>query len=191
MRGLLYPDLIKQISRFVFMQAYCIGTTKLEREYYYMFFDPSLSALYTWLNFKDDYIVYGVGAHSGGSLKPYFKESSEYLAKHFDLKIDTIVRKTGCTATDMGIKNNFRLGRERVLLVGEAAGFMNLFGEGISSALTTGKIAAKAIQEAESSEKDVLPIYSELSSSEREYTSKSWELADMILGRDFLGKGIK
>jgi len=154
-----------------------------------MFFDPSLKSFYTWLNFKDDYLVYGVGVPTGESLGSYFESSTEYLRRTFGLEVKKIVRRTGCLATDMGISGNFRLGSGRVLLAGETAGFMNMFGEGISSAIATGRMAAEAVCEAITSGLDVLPIYTRLAESEQRYTTESWKLANMVPGINFRKRG--
>jgi flavin-dependent dehydrogenase len=184
-RRLLDPAFDNQIHWTVFAQLYCFGSINLDKEYFYMFFDPSLKSFYTWLNFKDDYLVYGVGVPSGESPGSYFESSTEYLRRSFGLEVKKIVRKRGCMATDMGISGNFRLGSSRVLLAGEAAGFMNMFGEGISSAIATGHMAAKAVCEAITSDLDVLPIYTQLAGSEQRYTIESWKLANMVPGINF------
>lgn len=71
------------------------------------------------------------------------------------------------------------------MLVGEAAGFANAFGEGISSALATGVAAASAIEQARSTSDDVLPFYRRLLEPEQERTTQSWQLAKSLAGRDF------
>jgi len=177
-RSLLDPAFEKQVHWNTFVQLYCTGTINLDPEFYHMFFDPSLSAFYTWLHVKDEYLVYGVGAQAGKAITPYLTDSTEYLTKHFGLKVEKIERKTGCVATDMAISENFLLGHGRVLLAGEAAGFMNVFGEGISSAIATGHIAASAICQAGASGQAVLPIYTELAKIEKRLTAKSWKLAE-------------
>lgn len=188
-RRLLDPAFENQIHWTLFAQAYCRGSINLDQEYYYMFFDPSLKSFYTWLNFKDDYLVYGVGVPTGESLGSYFESSTEYLRRTFGLEVKKIVRRTGCLATDMGISGNFRLGSGRVLLAGETAGFMNMFGEGISSAIATGRMAAEAVCEAITSGLDVLPIYTRLAESEQRYTTESWKLANMVPGINFRKRG--
>lgn len=188
-RRLLDPAFDNQIHWTVFVQAYCLGSINLDQEYYYMFFDPSLKSFYTWLNFKDDYLVYGVGVPSGESPGSYFKNSTEYLRRTFGLEVKKIVRKRGCMATDMGISGNFRLGSGRVLLAGEAAGFMNMFGEGISSAIATGRMAAEAVCEAITSGQDVFQIYTRLAESEQRYTTESWKLTNLVPGINFRRRG--
>ena len=185
-RRLIDPEFEKTTRWTTAVQLYCEGTVNLEREYFYAFFDPSLRGFYNWLNFKDEYLIYGVGTRKGESVRPYIENLTEYLKKSFGLQIHKVIRRTGCVSTDMGITGNFVLGLGRVLLVGEAAGFMNILGEGISSALATGHIAAEAIHQSESSSLAVLPVYSELARAEQDLTTMSWGMARAILGRDFL-----
>lgn len=177
-RSLLDPAFEKRLHWSAFAQLYCTGTIDLDPESYYMFFDPSLRAFYTWLHFKDEYLVYGVGTQKGKVITPYLADSAEYLTKHFGLKVENVERKTGCVATDMAISENFLMGYGRVLLAGEAAGFMNVFGEGISSALATGHIAASAICQAGASGQAVLPVYTKLAEREKRLTVKTWKLAE-------------
>jgi flavin-dependent dehydrogenase len=184
-RKLLEPAFDEQIGWFIPTQLYCLGTVNLEPEYFYGFLDRSLSAFYAWLNFKDDYLIYGVATEKGGHIQPYLSRFTEYLEKYFHLRIDKIVRKTGCLGADMGIKGNFFLGRERVMLVGEAAGFMNALGEGISSALATGHIAGEAIHRAETSEDTAISLYGKFAEAEKKQTTDSWDMVKTLAGGKF------
>jgi flavin-dependent dehydrogenase len=180
------PSIETEVRWVSFVQLYCDGAVDLERDYFHAFFDPSLRSFYNWLDFKDENLVYGIGTHRGDSVAPHIERFTEYLRDFFDLKIDKVRRRTGCVATDMGMTGNFSMGRGRVLLAGEAAGFMNAFGEGISSALATGQIAGEAIHRAEASSRSVLPIYTELVTSEQELTTASWEIFEALVARGFL-----
>jgi len=185
-RRFLDPSFRKKVRWFTFAQAYCDATIDLDPDSFYMFFDPSLSSFYTWLNFKDNYLIYGAAVNKDEKWIPAFTNSTEYLQKTFGLRIEKIVKKTGCMGTDMSITGNFFLGRGRILLAGEAAGFMNIFGEGISSAIATGHLTAHAIDQAQTSRQDVLSIYNEITKTEKTRTQQSWDIANMILGRNFL-----
>ncbi len=185
-RRLLDPGIEKKFRWATFVQLYCDGTVDLDPGYFYAFFDPSLRGFYNWLDFKDDNLIYGIGALKGESVNPYLENLTAYLKKTFGLKIDKVKRRTGCLATDMGITGNFFTGLDRVLLAGEAAGFMNALGEGISSALGTGLVAAEAIHQAETTSQAVLPVYNELVKAEQELTTVSWQLFKALVGRDFL-----
>ena len=84
------------------------------------------------------------------------------------------------------MSSRFYLGKGKVLLVGEAAGFLNAFGEGISCALSTGLFAAEAITKGIKSGNDALAIYDELTKLERRQTKMSWKLGAKIAGRDLM-----
>lgn len=183
-RSLLAPAFEETIHFSTFIQAYCIGAINLDPEYFYMFFDPSLSAFFTWLHVKDDYIVYGVGSYRGKPALQCLKDSTDYLAGHFGLKIDNVERRTGCVVSDMPIRNNFFLGEGRVLLAGEAAGFMNIFGEGISSAIATGSLAGSTVCRTEASGEKVLPLYADLVKVEQKLTAKSWKQAGTLMKKN-------
>lgn len=185
-RRLLDASFAKNVRWFTFAQAYCDAQIDLNPNYFYMFFDPSLSSFYTWLNFKDDYLIYGVAVSNDQKFIPAFNTTTKYLQKTFGLNILQVIKKTGCRGSDMSISGNFIAGKERVLLAGEAAGFMNIFGEGISSAIATGHLAAAAIDQAQTSNQDALSVYKELVKPEMNKTRQSWDIANMILGRDFL-----
>ena len=185
-RSAVDPAIGEEVRWSAFVQLYCDGTVDLEREYFHTFFDPSLRGFYNWLNFKDENLVYGTGALRGEDLRPYLENFTEYLKNRFGLKISKVKRRTGCVGTEMGMTNGFSTGRGRVLLAGEAAGFMNAFGEGISSALATGQIAAQAIHKSETSSQPVLPVYNELVKTEQELTTASWKIFEALVGRSFL-----
>lgn len=184
-RKLLDPVFVEKIRWFIPLQLYCLGSTNLEREYFYAFLDRSFSAFYAWVNFKDEYLVYGVAAEKGGRTEPYLKRFTEYLQNYFQLKIDKVVRKTSCLGADLGLRGNFLPGRGRVLLAGEAAGFMNMFGEGISSALPTGLIAGDAIHKAHMSNESAISLYTAMLEPEKKMTTATWDLAKSFMEREF------
>ncbi len=106
------------------------------------------------------------------------------MKENFGLKLGRLVRKSSCLGTNMCATGNFYLGRDRVLLAGEAAGFLNMFGEGISCALGPGLLAGQAVAEAGSDpDKGVIRVYTELSTRERRETLASWKLASRLAGR--------
>jgi flavin-dependent dehydrogenase len=68
-----------------------------------------------------------------------------------------------------------------VLVAGEAAGFVNALGEGISSALATGYLAGKAAAEMAGAPPG--PLYRERVKPERARTAREWSLPAMMTGR--------
>ncbi len=130
--------------------------------------------------------VFGTAAAKGKKIKPYLLKYTEFLEKRFNLKRGKLVRKSGCIGNNMCPEGKFYLGRGNVLLVGEAAGFLNAFGEGISCALTSGLFAAEAVSEDIKSNGNALELYTDLTKRERRQTTVSWRLGAKLAGRDLM-----
>lgn len=187
-RAKLNPQLERECLWFLAYQNYYEGECGLDPEWYHGFLDPSLGEIYAWFNVKDDFIIFGTSVKRGEKFEPYLRTYTQFLQEHFGLKLGRLERKSSCLGTNLCATGNFYLGSGNILLVGEAAGFLNMFGEGISSALATGLLAAQAITEAEAknSGRGVLEIYTELTRQERRETLASWKLANRIAGRRLL-----
>jgi flavin-dependent dehydrogenase len=142
--------------------------------------------VYAWFNVKDGLQIFGTAVKKGVKINPYLAEYTKMLEKRFGLKPKKLVRKASCMGNDMCSTGRFYLGKGRVLLVGEAAGFLNAFGEGISCALSTGLFAANAVGKGIKSGNDALALYTELTKLERRQTSVSWKLGAKIAGRDLM-----
>ena len=125
----------------------------------------------------------GTAVKKGNKVEPYLEKFTQYLKKSFNMKIDSIEKKSSCLGSNICSSNQFFLGKGNILFVGEAAGFLNMFGEGISSALSTGILAGNAIYESINSDKDAALIYDETAKREKRYTTNSWKLAERMAGR--------
>ncbi|MHA1299389.1 MAG: NAD(P)/FAD-dependent oxidoreductase [Candidatus Helarchaeota archaeon] len=181
-RKVLFPDFKYDIS--AIYQEYYNGTCDLDPRYFHAFLDKSLSDGYAWLNQKDGQIIIGVGAIKGKDIKKFQAKFIEYLEEGYGLRLEERIRSEGCmepNILDMGFRPGFKLGKENVLLVGEAAGLMNLFGEGIPSALKSGKVAADSIISHSDSSKPVFEIYLNRISKLKEKLVKNWENFDQFL----------
>ncbi len=186
-RAKLNPQLEKECLWFLAYQNYYEGECNLDPEWYHGFLDPGMGEIYAWFNVKDDFIIFGTSIKRGEKFGPYLEAYTKFLKENFGLKLRRLVKKTSCLGTNLCATGNFYLGSGNVLLVGEAAGFLNMFGEGISSALATGLLAAQAINEAVGAENiQPLQIYTELTKREQRETLTSWKLANRIAHRRLL-----
>ncbi len=185
-RAKLNPKLESEALWFLAYQNYYEGESDLDPEWYHGFLAPEMGEIYAWYNVKDNYIIFGTSVKKGERFGPYLATYTEFLKKNFGLKLGKLIKKSSCLGTNLCATGNFYLGSGNVLLVGEAAGFLNMFGEGISSALATGLLAAQAIKESLSSGKNVVEIYTELTHQERRETLASWKLANRIANRRLL-----
>lgn len=185
-RATLDPEFEKSLTWFVAYQNYYEGTSDLDPCFYHGFLDSQYGDVYSWFNVKDDLQIFGTAVRKGLKIYPYLSKYTEMLKRRFGLKLGNLVRKTGCLGNNMCSTGGFFLGKGNVLLVGEAAGFLNAFGEGISCALSTGLFAAEAISKGIKSGDNALATYTELTKLERRQTTVSWKLGSKIAGRDLM-----
>ena len=83
--------------------------------------------------------------------------------------------KEGCIENfGMSLTNNFVFGERRVLVTGQAAGFLNMMAEGMSCAMHSGAIAGESIVESFTRNRDANAVYDHLVQSERTRTVDQW-----------------
>ncbi|MFX0139081.1 MAG: NAD(P)/FAD-dependent oxidoreductase [Candidatus Hodarchaeota archaeon] len=160
-RKILYPELLKkeQVKHTYVYQEFIKGDVDLGREFLNTFIDPNFSDSYAYVNFKDDLLFIGLGSDLGRNVRRYLATFQEFLEEAFKLKIEKVVNKEGCYIPLFVEKFNFVFGRGRTILVGESAGFLSIFAEGISSAVRSGIAAADSVLAAEENEPDLLKLY--------------------------------
>ena len=185
-RAKLDPEFEKSLKWFTAYQNYYEGSSNLDPEFYHGFLEPKYGEVYAWFSVKDGLQVFGTAAAKGKKIKPYLLKFTQLLEKKFNLKLGKLVRKSGCIGNNMCPEGKFYLGKNNVLLVGEAAGFLNAFGEGISCALTSGLFAAEAISKSIKSGGNALELYTDLTKRERRQTTTSWRLGARLAGRDLM-----
>ena len=185
-REKLAPEFEESVKWFVAYQNYYEGVSDLDPNFYHGFLDLKYREVYAWFNVKDNLLIFGTAVKMGGKLHPYLDTYQKILETRFGLKPGRLIKKSGCLGNDMCFKGRFYLGKENILLVGESAGFLNAFGEGISCALSSGLFAAEAICKGIKSGESVLALYTELTKLERRQTQISWRLGSKIAGRDLM-----
>ena len=130
-------------------QTFNRGSIELDYHYFYAYLQPQFSEYDAWFNVKDDYLIFGVSVKDANKIECYYSKFIEYMKLEHYANIQTQEKvekwimphiKPGCPIA---------YGKGRVLFAGEAAGFLNPMGEGISAGLESGYAAAKAIQEAD------------------------------------------
>ncbi len=174
------PAFVRGVAHIATKHEYHRGDIELEPGYFYVFVDP-LYGVYPALYFKDDLLVTDTSVRKGKKIEPTRRAFHSMLAREFGFRSREVTMVSGCQSVFPAALNRFCLGTERVLVAGEAAGFMNALGEGISSALSTGYLAGRAV--AECGKTYPGNVYRELIKPERERTAKEWSLLDMISGK--------
>ncbi|MCP4412866.1 MAG: hypothetical protein GY808_09925, partial [Gammaproteobacteria bacterium] len=188
-RAGLDPEFENGLKWFFAYQNYYEGSSRLDPDYYHGFLDPQYGEVYAWFSVKNNLQIFGTAAAKGNKISPFLLRYKKLLENKFDLKLGKLARKAGCFGNNMCREGKFYLGKKNVLLVGEAAGFLNAFGEGISCALSSGLFAAEAISNCIKSKSNALEIYTELTKRERKVTTASWRLGARLAGRELMPLG--
>ncbi len=185
-RAGLDQEFENSLKWFVAYQNYYEGSSDLDPYFFHGFMEPQFGEVYAWFSVKNGMQVFGTAVKKGKKIRPFLSRYTEFLENKFNLKCGRLVRKSGCLGNNMCPEGRFYLGKGNVLLVGEAAGFLNAFGEGISCALSTGLFVAEAISKGIKSNNNALELYTELTKRERRETTASWRLGARLAGRDLM-----
>ncbi len=153
--------------------------SELEPGVFHVFIDAAYG-VYPACYGKDDLMVVDTSARRGRKIGPTREAFHAMLKRDFAFASREEVFTLGCRSAFTSAVNRFCLGTDRVLVSGEAAGFMNSLGEGISSALATGYLAGKAAADAGGSPPGSL--YRAGTVAERERTAREWSLLTLLSG---------
>lgn len=137
---------------------YFVGDAKLDPNTLYMFFNREFCPLmFAWVYLKDDKWVIGTGANSNPL--EYAERFYNYVKEKYELR-GKIVRREGFSST---LKSTVYLGEGRVLVVGDAAGLVDLYrGVGMDNAALSGRLAVRAIARAEEEGLEAAEAYKSL-----------------------------
>ena len=147
------------------------GDFNIDSSYFYVGMNKKFSdSAFSWMNIKEDKLYIG----SGWLNKSYDYYNNWFNAlqkvNNFNLRL---IRKEGCYCTNYLKGNGLFFGKSNILLVGEAAGLISLFFEGIPSALISGKSAAISIIE---NPYNINNYYEKLIKSEIDFINKQWNI---------------
>ncbi len=157
------------------------GEISLEPEWLYMFFDRTITGYFATVFHKDGNIIAVTGTRRGEPVKECFRRFRSFLEERHGLAIDKRVAQSGCAVHDMAATGNYCLGEGNVLLTGEAGGF-NRCGEGITSALLTGRAAGECILQALESGRSAVAFYPDAVAGEIEACKRVNRLIEGAVG---------
>ncbi|MHA1145117.1 MAG: NAD(P)/FAD-dependent oxidoreductase [Candidatus Helarchaeota archaeon] len=148
-RKILYPEM-KSIHAHAYQEYWTYDNVNLDMDYFHAFVTED-SPIYESVWIKDGMLIITTGATSGREVLANQERFIHYLQDNFNLKLKKKIRAESIYQ-DIGSFSecNFIFGKDRVLLVGEAARLMDIFGQGIPAALQSGKGAALAILDTDS-----------------------------------------
>ncbi|MGB9498824.1 MAG: FAD-dependent monooxygenase [Dissulfuribacterales bacterium] len=176
-----FPDFDKDVKLFPNYEEIYEGDIDLEPGWLYLFLDRSLSGYFATLFHKDDKLAVVTGVHQGESVKEYFNRFREHLGKNHGLRIKNKVESHGIQLTDMSATKNYCLGRENILLAGEAGGFLRGV-EGITSALVSGYAAGQAVLESHRTKVPAINYFKKFAAKELATCEKAHENLTAIIG---------
>jgi flavin-dependent dehydrogenase len=180
----IHPDYPEQIPWFFVGQKFHgIIDCPLDPDYFHFWFHPELGH-YTWSHARDGQQIVGVGFKRGDNFEERHRRVVKYLEEKHGVKLDPHTSHEGC-AENFGpsLINRYVFGRGNVLVTGQAAGFLNMIGEGMSCALHSGAISGEAIVEARLRSRPVQETYRRMIASEVRRTTDQWNPLKIALGR--------
>jgi len=150
------------------LNYYLDGEANLDSETLYMFWNLEWNnAMFAWIYVKTlddgkDYWVVGTGCND---INVNERQESFYnhVKNKYNLTGEIVKREGYKTSMNLHSENRVWLGRNRVLMAGDAAGLVDpTRGVGMDSAAMSGRIAVNAILKAERKNKDVMKIYTKM-----------------------------
>ncbi len=151
----------------------------LEAGYWHYFADPDISG-YPSAYIKDDLLIMDVGLKLGENALPHIERFKTYLNQCFGFSKEKLVRRHGCRLTFAAPQGWFNFGTDRILITGEASGLFNRFGEGISSALTSGIMAGQSASQGINEKQPPGTLYRKVIEKERLKTLRDFSLKTML-----------
>ena len=121
---------------------------------YSCIYDPETSDSCSWTIRKDGYVIFGGAFDIKGGREAYFRQKAR-LEAHLGRSFGEATKIEACLLTSPRVARDFMVGKDRVFLIGEAAGFISSSSfEGISSAFLSGKYLADSF-----ADKNILASY--------------------------------
>jgi flavin-dependent dehydrogenase len=171
----IYPDYPKQIPWFFVGQKFHdIIDCPLSPEYFHFWFHPGLGH-YTWSHARDGRQIVGVGFKRGDNFAKKHENVVNYLHDKHGVKLQPHTEDEGCGENfGPSLINRYVFGKGNVLITGQAAGFLNMIGEGMSCALHSGAISGEAVVEARLRNRPAQEMYRKMIASEVLRCSDQW-----------------
>lgn len=169
-------------------QTFNKGVIDLDPHFFYAYLQPELSEYDAWFNVKDNDLVLGVSVRDAGKISGYYAKFLEYMQNAHGLRLSAELREEKWLMPR--IRPGFRVVNAvgRIFFAGETAGFLNPMGEGISAALESGHLAARAVCDNISDPAKAALEYKISAASLCTYMERQWRFVGSISDKfaDFL-----
>lgn len=155
-------------------QTFNKGSIDLDPHYFYAYLQPQLSEYDAWFNVKDNLLVLGVAVKDRSKINFYYENFISYMKTHHNLQIEGQVKAEKWLMPHICPKCNINYGVNRVLFAGEAAGFLNPMGEGISAGMESGFCVANAVSNHFHNLKNIYNEYKSSTLNLKTYMERQW-----------------
>ncbi|KYK29914.1 MAG: hypothetical protein AYK19_19040 [Theionarchaea archaeon DG-70-1] len=137
---------------------YFVGDSDIDPNTLYMFYNREFCPLmFAWVYMKDDQCVIGTGADKNPLT--YAQKFFDHVKEHYHLRGE-VVKREGFSST---LQEGVYLGEGNILMTGDAAGLVDLYrGLGMDNAALSGRLAVKAIIQAEKKGCPPIEVYQHL-----------------------------
>jgi|GEM_PF-6369486 len=146
------------------------GKIDIENNSYYFLSSKKFSDLLAWFTIKSNEIYIGTMYYFLNKKNNYFQNLYNQLDELFKLNQLIENRTEACLHKVTFNEEQLYFGNKNIILIGDAAGFMYSFGEGLPSAFVSGLIASESIIEANKFNKDASSIYINKIEEEKRYS---------------------
>jgi flavin-dependent dehydrogenase len=159
-------------------QTFNKGSVDLDYHYFYAYLQPRFSEYDAWFNVKDDYLIFGISVKDTAKIGLYYSKFIEYMIRKHNAQIEAPEKAEKWIMPRILPGCHIQYGMGRILFAGEAAGFLNPMGEGISAGLESGFAAAQAVRRVDlRSQFDVQTIitaYMKNTAALKTYMERQW-----------------
>jgi flavin-dependent dehydrogenase len=176
-----FPDFDESVGWIPNYEEFYLADVDLEPGWLHLFLDRSITGYFATVFHDEGRLQVVTGAHRQEPVREYFRAFRSHLEAKHGLVVKETLASHGIGLTDMSAQKNYCLGAENLLLAGEAGGFLR-GGEGITSALTSGKAAGEAILASVASGKPAIEHFRELASHELRICEMVHERLEAALG---------
>lgn len=175
----LFGSREKYITTF---QTFNSGTIDLDPHYFYAYLQPELSEYDAWFNVKDNRLVLGVAVRDPHGTGEFYERFIGYMRENHGLCIKEEHKAEKWLMPWIRPDLSVLHARGRILFAGETAGFLNPMGEGVSAALESGYLAAKAVCGSFSEPEKAAAEYENSTEPLRVYMERQWRFVGSIAG---------
>ena len=179
--GIVKRRLLNIEKKYIFTyQTFYEGDIELDPHYFYAYLQPEFSEYDAWFNVKDEQIVLGVAVKDAKKAETYHRRFVCYMEENFGASLRRKWKTEKWLMPQICSPYEIYYGKEGVLFSGEAAGFLNPMGEGISSAIESGFHAARSILENFGNYGAALASYRKKTQELKEYMQRQWHLLSLL-----------